>query len=363
MPVGIRHKQLASPRRDGSIATCHPKVVLHGNGLATWEIRRIGAFLHPQRKGFDTGKIVRSAKPLWSGILDVYGLVIDNHVIPNHDSLRGGAHPMACYVGEQFSITTWSLLALLVALSGFQAAEADGAECPQLVLLEMLLQDLLGVDAVRGVVEAAMADAIWAPSASMCSAFSLQAGRCSHVDVATQHVPDYGSFPQLGLIRWLHVLFAGAGGCFAMKLMLQAATHSLQVAVSDALASSTWDNDPLTIPNLPGGGRKNRRVDEDKRQAMLDGCLIEGKAPTVGALARATGHVPESTARSFSNKALYALHAALRRDAMRHDMECISMSVDGKKLGQPLEETEVYVCVDMTANVAYVPPIMASLNS
>lgn len=92
---------------------------------------------------------------------------------------------------------------------------------------------------------------------------------------------------------------------------------------------------------MVGPSGRNRRLDEDFREEVAKNALALGRASSLGAFLRMAEDGDDSAAGHILEQRLGCYVAICRR--YRSAVHWLSVALDGSKVGQPLEDTEVYL--------------------
>ena len=116
--------------------------------------------------------------------------------------------------------------------------------------------------------------------------------------------------------------------------------------------------DPTKAPVQACSGRKRRRLDEDLKRAMCYDMIEQKRARNVSDAVASVGGVSRKNAQGWIVRELLRYQAAAWK-LCSDNMKALSISIDGKRVGQPAEETEAAAAWCFPANLAFwLPPMV-----
>ncbi|CAE7456108.1 unnamed protein product, partial [Symbiodinium necroappetens] len=273
-----------------------------------WEFRRLYSVLTPERTKLDLRKVVYRHKAEWEVLWRSYGVSVSEAFYPNRHSLERRGKPVSVDTHEEDGLTTIAALALLTDCALYRKRKKDRDHSQ--AFLNALVAALLPSEAVRE------------PEEFLATTRGCRnEPRCLCMDGLKTEMESCSSW------GWCLVESKKAGlSCSAVNVVH---VHMLR-SLADMLARATAALPPADMSKCLKlwGIKKRLRLDEDlKRHFVSDGVQA-------GAFRSASQGVRQATV--------------------------ISISSDGKRLGQPAEETTVYAAWNADCDLAaWLPPMVS----
>lgn len=253
-------------------------------------------------------------------------------------------------LSEAFMLSTEALVVLISWLSFWSKERAQRARCR--ALLQAWLSKVVPLAARR------MATNFPAAILELCDG-CVAGSPCVHMSPVIAEM-SAATDPDVRLLPMLIGCAAAASPCRAAAAIMRGACLGFAEAVDERVGDAAWSCDPLAtgeevVKREAGEGPcKRARIDKDFQRAVCMMAVASGKADTAQAFARAHGFCGNYVQRD-SETYLYR-YMTLTRENFK-DERCISISVDGSRVGNPGEETETYAMAAVRANRAcWLPP-------
>ena len=157
------------------------------------------------------------------------------------------------------------------------------------------------------------------------------------------------------------VLLAAAvlGECADMQGWLRATIAKIAASLDERALEAAYTSDATQATVCARQqGKMGRRTDEDLQQAIIVHMQTSGRAKSSREAARAVGQGIAVSAVSKRDLAA-SLTYQWQCWAACESLSSLRVSLDGKRLGQPAEETLVLAVCVFPANVAFFSPPMA----
>ena len=249
-------------------------------------------------------------------------------------------------------MTTVGLLLLCIGNSALGVSVVEKSHAP--MVLHKLLQTILEPDSASGLLD--VSSHVGVAEQRLCGQYIAGRGTCDHIHNLLQSFVAH-PMPQARIAQGLLSAFPNIVCCKCVKKWMLLALQTISPLIDARVGALGWNEDPMAIRQLSSANRK-RRLDEDVCSAAITRTATLGRAPTIGALGSATGALSSNSAtgRDIVERRLESALADSWRQAESTGLRSISMCMDGKKLGQPLEETLAFACYDCVGELAYIPP-------
>ena len=247
-------------------------------------------------------------------------------------------------------MTTVGLLLLCIGNSSLGATVMERLHAT--LVLHKILVTILEPESISGLLD--VCSHVGVGDQSLCEKFNVDRGTCDHIHSLLQSFAAY-PMSQARIAQGLVVAFPAIPHCTCVKKWMLLTLQTMSPLIDARVSELGWDEDCMAIRQLHSGNRK-RRLDQDTCSAAIVRTATLGKAPTIGALGSATGALHESAGRDIIERRLEASLTDAWRQAQSTGLRSISMCMDAKKLGQPLEETLAFACYDCASGRAYIPP-------
>lgn len=306
----------------------------YSTDVVFWEARQwLPALFHTVRDTSATG-LWRSHHFTWEGFFGLADMNDEAVWLRGRRAKQTNVpQDLQCYVRTEDCCSTSAFLLIL-------CGEAVlGTTLVRRWRAEVMAQSFLGL-----VVEADFATelwrTVWDDTKGGCDIGVDGHGRCEHLQgfiglIAVQT-------PQHRLIKLLEECMKAAPHCKVAHRGLQALTLGVAEHVDGRLETLGWATDNVKHCEhvLAPSGRK-RRLDEDFRDEVAKKALRLGHASSMGSFLRVVEGGDSSAAKGILNERLGRYYVVCRKAHV--GVERLTVALDGSKLGQPLEETEMYL--------------------
>ena len=353
-PLGREPKELQALRRciidvdsSGHTLEFNVKAVLFASGEVFWETRPWLPTLYVGVKETGAYELWRNHIKTWSEFWELAGLRPEESWLPGHRAKQSDvpAH-MKRFVRQEMGCTTLALVSLLVGESVLGATLLR-----QRVALQML-GSILCFTATPEYASSLLGD--WADQQNPCLEVEVGQRHCPHVlrvfaarRDARQGPPQKAVAAVLAAALREYVKCEGIAKSYKAKLQL------LCRHIDERVGDLGWTTNHVKhTQHIQSSSGRKRRLDEDFKEAVVRQALTLHEGSSVGAFLRANEGGDASAAASICNERNSRYLAAMRE--ANAGVQCLSIALDGSKLGQPLEETEVYVCWNADKCVASV---------
>jgi len=252
-------------------------------------------------------------------------------------------------VREATSISTGGIVLLL--LGEASVAKRGSRRQRALGMLQAFFIEVLGPVAASTL----LAYASVQDEAQLCRDYDAVHRQCSHSAEAFKDAWAHAGPPPCQAAVLLWNIFSQSTACEAAKRRLRSIVESVTESIVAAVPELGWSSDVAhAMSHVLGPSGQKRKLDEDFKEAVVKRSLGLGHAHSVHAWLRVSERGDSSSASRVIDESLVRYMAAVRE--ANNNVERLSIALDGSKLGQPLEETEVYLCWNPAAKLCFVAP-------
>ena len=200
------------------------------------------------------------------------------------------------------------------------------------------------------------------PTLRQCDMFHDQADPCcEHMKLVFAASGNEGVAEQARAAEALLVAAPLMAVCPATATWIKVALASLSHDIAEAIPHKACRGDALqSRAAFRDDELKRRRIDEDLKKTVCTSMVLDGRADQTRDGARLVG-IGGSTASKWDEKEALKYQAACWK--LCEQAGCsLSVALDGKRLGQPAEETEVFAAWVWPQEVAFwLPPMVQGL--
>lgn len=191
---------------------------------------------------------------------------------------------------------------------------------------------------------------IWglcAEEGALCAASDPMAKSCAHVRVAEVNTDRAGhSNPVQNVVVAVSFLWKVGVNCGACRARAKRALGELSATIDACKESWGGTDDPLRMISHPmSKSNKQQRYGEDYRAAVAQRAVQEHLVGSVASFARAQPDLCEKTAERWNGKFLGWYQASVWSNF--EGVECISLSMDGTRLGKLAQEVFMYAAYSL----------------
>lgn len=261
-------------------------------------------------------------------------------------------------VREEWLVSTSGLALIMVVIATIFRKRAHKAAARG--LLQALLAALLDGDCVTKHPSLQLDVA----TLRQCDAFSNQDDPCcEHMKLVFAALGNASAAAQARLADALLVAGPLVAICPATVAWLSAALAAFSEDIAEAIPRKACKGDVLqSRAACRNDEMKRRRIDEDLKKAVCTDMVVDGRADQARDGARLMG-LGGATAAKWDEKELLNYQAACWKLCERSGCS-LSVALDGKRIGQPAEETEVVAAWTWPQQVAFwLPPMVRGLAS
>lgn len=336
----------------GDQVACEHKAWVHRCSSVTWELRRsLRAFL-VDRKDLDLCRLHRHNAADWNPYFMMTGCG-DRTIIPSMRVLRDRGEAMHPLVKNEFSIYTKALIVLFLQFMCVRHKAADKARAQ--AILAGLFNTMLGPEYMDR--QWAMRESV--AVAGLCQA-NLDRGLCFHLRDFRDHTlngqPQHG--PWNDFVSVVASLFQTSDACLACKELLNRWLTVLAGEIDKVANENSNLSTDVTKSTPLVGTKRKLRIDEDLKRRWSHDDLVEKRSHSASQAARLSGFFGKSgsgATRAWETQGLMQYTVASWK-VFEH-AEVVGISSDGKRLGNPAEETNTYAAWSADADVGvWLPP-------
>lgn len=328
----------------------------NGKHTSTMMAPSILAFLGGGRKDFEVAKILPAARGPLTTVLEEWGLLLDNEILPSFKaaSCRGEATMLNAKVRGEWTSSTLGALAWLLHLScashRAKSKEQAGA---------LLRGFLVAFASPASAAAHSMAEDIKQALSSCQQPPQGHWGSCCHLRIAIDAMLSAGPAGQMwtNLTNALQHIYLARPVCVASRRLLAGVLQRLCQDV-DGKVSDMQPPKNFSSFSMPQGRNRKLRIDEDYKRYLVSEAVAAKRAHCGAQYAKTTGDVHHETARKWDEA-----HMANYIAAAWHTMgssTLVSLACDASKVGNPAEETVMFLAWDMESNKAVVLPPQAA---
>lgn len=358
-PLGyeVRFAPCSAVTASNEVAQREWKAHVYDDGAIYWEVRRfILAFLAGGRKDFEVAKILRAARGPLTTVLEEWGLSLDNEILPSFKaaSCRGEATMLNAKGRGEWTSSTPGALAWLLHLS-CASHRAKSKEQAKALLRGFLVAFASPASAAAH----SMAEDIKQALSSCQQPPQGHWGSCCHLRIAIDAMLTAGPAGQMwtNLTKALQHIYLARPVCVASRRLLAGVLQRLCQDV-DGKVSDMQPPKNFSSFSMPQGRKRKLRIDEDYKRYLVSEAVAAKRAHCGAQYAKTTGDVHPETARKWDEA-----HMANYIAAAWHTMgssTLVSLACDASKVGNPAEETVMFLAWDMESNKAVVLPPQAA---
>lgn len=320
------------------------------SGKLAWELRRL---LEHCGEKFESGvgRYLKDTRKQLQPHFTACNVHIELSVLPSACAFeRRDPHaPAPIYIKKEFQITTKALVALF--LYQIVKKRKSVAKAKAKVVFRSLLMKVLGADGIAESLESMGVLDVPPQIASMCNVREPGCADCIHLARARSLL---GGSTEIGRYMWAFFVIAQeAENCLTCTEWLPIQVVKISGAIEEnvegcALPSVEHLDVRAVVMQTQVG--KRRRLDDDLYKSMLHDRLQHGDARSVGALARATPGIAESTLKSQLPAFMGDYRAALML-AMSQATD-VAICFDATRVGCPKEDVLATAVKNLGTNVA-----------
>lgn len=312
-------------------------VVVVGHPEVYWEARRVVDAMGLRPTTQDFYKYWKRHQPHWQLLCVAYGFIEASRIFkPSRkslvSSLAGGES--ICndpFVREEFSIATTGILAMVLYIAGGKLLRHKRSS--QLVLTSLLSHVLQG--------SVAQDIGFWSPPADICDQCEFDAfeGRCAHMRHGLQ-LEHRSTKPWETVVACLVDLAHMQSTCNAARCFLEAQLVQIATALDEAICGIGHSDASRALDNDPSRYAKRRRIDEDLVVDTIMTSVETGRSASSRRMLRSKGQLCPDNGTLWERQALLHTQAAAWR--VFKGSQAVHISLDGSRIGNPAEETELY---------------------
>jgi hypothetical protein len=188
-----------------------------------------------------------------------------------------------------------------------------------------------------------------------CDARYSPNGQCFHLRDFLHCLEDTTHPPMWKLLRLCEGIFMQCAQCVTMKALLVGLVKGIAKLIDDVLVSEAFRVSPIELGARRTG--KRSRVDEDFKEYIINDTIQLKTARSGAAALRASNSDVHFSAAAKWEK-IYALRYQCAMFRISESTGTLGIAEDGARIGEPPEETQLYLAWDAAADVGIVLPPM-----
>lgn len=354
-PSICRVQGSASTADDGVFIKYDFKAWAFPDSVVHWEVRcamqAVMEHLY-QKAQFRLAHWLRSQRGGHEALLLSFGLQYKSHMFPSQLSCRRrGQSDCLEEVKSEFSSTTVGLLNIFGCFFATQQKKKN-----ELIVRALVESFFAQVISPRRMKDMLISNAHQCQVS--CSAAPLEDGWCAHLSSLAERLracPDMATATALFCLQEIYgELLALAEQCCAAKAIGRAWLRTLAVVIDERMASGSFNVEGVGLPTRPA---KRMRLDSDFKQFISMDGLTEKRAKSGSILLRGNGLADPSVARKWEEQQCVAYQHAAR--SALSACSVVGVTSDGARLGDPPEETIVYMVYGADVEKGAIAPVQA----
>ena len=199
--------------------------------------------------------------------------------------------------------------------------------------------------------------------AAYCVEFEGGQGTCVHRRRFADALYRHTESPQLRVARALSSIAAYFDDCAASVRVASETIALVAAHINARVPLCAGFTDPAKLKHVSVGEhddqKKRRRICEDYKMAISEHMLVQHRASNVHAAARSGGMCAASTAARWEVERNLCYRDASRK--LGPSCWAVHVSIDGKRLGVPQQETEIYAAYTWPCDLACWLPVKVTI--
>jgi len=337
---------------DGQHVDINWKAYEYQDAAVYWEARMVfGCYNNGTRKDMELHKWIKKLEPSLNGLLAAWGVVYNHAVKPSFKAAayRSEEEVLDPHVRNEWTMSTIGVLALLVLWSTTSHSRAKRVRASAMLsawMSRLLEPSLCTTSAFLRHVRS---------HASSCQQGLVTEGVCTHLVDCCKGCVGADQRQVWNSAADIAASWYGLGAhCKAASACLSAVAQVWSGSMDQRLGTLGLASDVTKETPMQGPKRK-LRVDEDLRHHYSQGSVRSKRVHSGAQLAKATADVAVETARRWDDQTLLQYRAAAW--ATFEEGNIVSIASDGSRIGDPAEETIVFIAWDAKSDRAvFLPP-------
>ena len=342
---------IKAPSAQGDVVFKAWKHVRDNEPWLGWEMHRVATYLNVKVPN-GVGRYLRQNRERLEALVVPGAGPLDEAIVPNRDSWkhsRPGQLLIPEHYRNEYQMTTKGVLSWMLGLMA-HARSADRRQAARMALRGFLLAfGRLGPSSfISGIGEQRISE----NHVALCEHRAVGQATCFHVASYLAYDPPRDIEEVDARVHMLAELHRCESACASLHAALAEKVHVAALAVQGVfIEHGVSDAAAMGAQALVCHGKRSaKRLDEDLRSAMMGSMLQERRGSTVGAIARASGVIPEATAKNWIPRHLAEYRASLMLSFAESSAVCICF--DASRVGCPKEETLTTAIVDLCSGRA-----------
>jgi hypothetical protein len=345
---------------DGCLTKVDFKAYAYSDGQVFWSVERLyDALTGPGVQKTKLKEHLKKDAGAWQVFGHRLGLNIQVEKSANqirHIRLSGSEAQANCYTRDEVTISSLGFIAVQV-LWGFSRRQRLWQARAKNMLLALFSRCV----EAAAVSKDRLLNCCRGAAACRCQEGAVGDDPCEHLQELNRHMDAQ----ELSGVAWAAHFLVQLGSyylrCDACCDSLKGILQDLAAHINSRLPELQLSTNPL-MEECARGPKTRKRIDEDLKRELTETIIQKRKAVRGTSLGSAVHGMRHTQVRDAENKKMAAYRNACWRHFQGRESGVFTLAEDGARIGNPSENTEIYIFQDQSAGKACVLPNQASIH-